>query len=153
MKPLDEIDRNILRQLQDNARLSNADLADRVGLSPSPCWQRVKRLEESGLIQGYVAILDQKQLGMPDTIIIEVTLERHDDEVIERFGRALTDLPEILEAYLTTGEYDYFIKVAINGTEGYERFLREKLYRIPGIRHTRSCFALRCLKRRFSVTP
>ena len=90
---------------------------------------------------------------MPDTIIIEVTLERHDDEVIERFGQALTDLPEILEAYLTTGEYDYFIKVAINGTEGYERFLREKLYRIPGIRHTRSCFALRCLKRRFSVTP
>jgi Lrp/AsnC family leucine-responsive transcriptional regulator len=90
---------------------------------------------------------------VPDTIIIEVTLERHDDEVIERFGKALTDLPEILEAYLTTGEYDYFIKVAINGTEGYERFLREKLYRIPGIRHTRSCFALRCLKRRFSVTP
>ena len=153
MKPLDEIDRNILRQLQDNARLSNADLAERVGLSPSPCWQRVKRLEDSGLIQGYVAILDHKQLGMPDTIIIEVTLERHDDEVIERFGKALTDLPEILEAYLTTGEYDYFIKVAINGTEGYERFLREKLYRIPGIRHTRSCFALRCLKRRFSVTP
>ena len=153
MKPLDEIDRNILRQLQDNARLSNADLAERVGLSPSPCWQRVKRLEDSGFIQGYVAILDHKQLGMPDTIIIEVTLERHDDEVIERFGRALTDLPEILEAYLTTGEYDYFIKVAINGTEGYERFLREKLYRIPGIRHTRSCFALRCLKRRFSVTP
>ncbi len=153
MKPLDEIDRNILRQLQDNARLSNAELAERVGLSPSPCWQRVKRLEDSGLIQGYVAILDHKQLGMPDTIIIEVTLERHDDEVIERFGRALTDLPEILEAYLTTGEYDYFIKVAINGTEGYERFLREKLYRIPGIRHTRSCFALRCLKRRFSVTP
>lgn len=153
MKPLDEIDRNILRQLQDNARLSNAELAERVGLSPSPCWQRVKRLEDSGFIQGYVAILDHKQLGMPDTIIIEVTLERHDDEVIERFGRALTDLPEILEAYLTTGEYDYFIKVAINGTEGYERFLREKLYRIPGIRHTRSCFALRCLKRRFSVTP
>lgn len=153
MKALDEIDRRILRELQDNARLSNADLAERVGLSASPCWQRVKRLEDSGYIQGYVAILDHKRLGMPDTIIIEVTLERHDDEVIERFGRALTDLPEILEAYLTTGEYDYFIKVAINGTEGYERFLREKLYRIPGIRHTRSCFALRCLKRRFSVTP
>jgi Lrp/AsnC family leucine-responsive transcriptional regulator len=153
MKTLDEIDRRILRELQDNARLSNAELAERVGLSASPCWQRVKRLEESGYIQGYVAILDHKRLGMPDTIIIEVTLERHDDEVIERFGRALTDLPEILEAYLTTGEYDYFIKIAIDGTEGYERFLREKLYRIPGIRHTRSCFALRCLKRRFSVTP
>jgi Lrp/AsnC family leucine-responsive transcriptional regulator len=153
MKRLDDIDRAILRELQANARLSNTELAERVGLSPSPCWQRVKRLEDSGCIQGYVAILDHKRLGMPDTVIIEVTLERHDDEGIERFGRALTDLPEILEAYLTTGEYDYFVKVAIDGTEGYERFLREKLYRIPGIRHTRSCFALRCLKRQFSVAP
>jgi Lrp/AsnC family leucine-responsive transcriptional regulator len=153
LKPLDDIDRAILRELQNEGRLSNTELADRVGLSPSPCWQRVKRLEESGFIEGYVAVLNQKLLGMPDTVVIEVTLEKHDDEVLERFGRALTDLPEVLEAYLTTGEYDYFIKVAIDGTEGYERFLRERLYRIPGIRHTRSCFALRCLKRRLSVTP
>lgn len=153
MKPIDELDRAILRELQANARISNADLADRVGLSASPCWQRVKRLEDGGYIEGYAAVLDQKRLGLPDTVIIEVTLEKHDDEVLERFGRALTDLPEVLEAYLTTGEYDYFVKVAVDGTEGYERFLRERLYRIPGIRHTRSCFALRCLKRRLSVTP
>lgn len=153
MKPLDDLDRAILRELQANARISNADLAERVGLSASPCWQRVKRLEDNGYIEGYVAVLGQKQLGLPDTVIIEVTLEKHDDEVLERFGRALTDLPEVLEAYLTTGEYDYFIKVAVDGTEGYERFLRKSLYRIPGIRHTRSCFALRCLKRRLSVSP
>lgn len=153
MKLLDEIDRAILRELQGNARISNTELAERVRLSASPCWQRVKRLEEAGYIEGYVAVLDQKRLGRPDTVIIEVTLEKHDDEVLERFGRALTDLPEVLEAYLTTGEYDYFIKVAVDGTEGYERFLRERLYRIPGIRHTRSCFALRCLKRRLSVSP
>lgn len=153
MKPLDDLDRAILRELQNDARLSNAELAERVGLSASPCWQRVKRLEDNGYIEAYVAVLDQKLLGMPETVIIEVTLERHDDEVLEKFGRALTDLPEVLEAYLTTGEYDYFVKVAIDGTEGYERFLRERLYRIPGIRHTRSCFALRCLKRRLSVTP
>lgn len=153
MKPLDELDRAILRELQNNARISNSDLAERVGLSSSPCWQRVKRLEDSGYIEGYVAVLDQKRLGMPDTVIIEVTLEKHDDEILGKFGRALTELPEVLEAYLTTGEYDYFVKVAIDGTEGYERFLRERLYRIPGIRHTRSCFALRCLKRRLSVTP
>lgn len=153
MKPLDDIDRGILRELQANARLSNADLAERIGLSASPCWQRVKRLEDTGYIEGYVAVLDQKRLGLPDTVIIEVTLEKHDDEGLERFGRALTGLPEVLEAYLTTGEYDYFVKVAVDGTEGYERFLREHLYRIPGIRHTRSCFALRCLKRRLSVSP
>lgn len=153
MKPLDDLDRAILRELQANARISNADLAERVGLSASPCWQRVKRLEDNGYIEGYVAVLGQKRLGLPDTVIIEVTLEKHDDEVLERFGRALADLSEVLEAYLTTGEYDYFIKVAVDGTEGYERFLRERLYRIPGIRHTRSCFALRCLKRRLSVSP
>jgi Lrp/AsnC family transcriptional regulator, leucine-responsive regulatory protein len=153
MKPLDDLDRAILRELQANARVSNVDLAERVGLSASPCWQRVKRLEDNGYIEGYVAVLDQKRLGFPDTVIIEVTLEKHDDEVLERFGRALADLPEVLEAYLTTGEYDYFVKVAVDGTEGYERFLRERLYRIPGIRHSRSCFALRCLKRRLSVSP
>jgi Lrp/AsnC family transcriptional regulator, leucine-responsive regulatory protein len=153
MKPLDDIDRAILRELQGNGRLSNTELAERVGLSPSPCWQRVKRLEEGGYIEGYAAVLNQKQLGMPDTVIIEVTLERHDDEVLEKFGRALTDLPQVLEAYLTSGKYDYFVKVAVDGTEGYERFLRERLYRIPGIRHTRSCFALKCIKRQLSVTP
>lgn len=153
MKSLDDLDRAILRELQNNARISNTDLAERVGLSASPCWQRVKRLEDAGYIEGYAAVLDQKRLGMPDTVIIEVTLEKHDDEMLSRFGRALTELPEVLEAYLTTGEYDYFVKVAIDGTEGYERFLRERLYKIPGIRHTRSCFALRCLKRRLSVTP
>ena len=153
MKALDNIDRKILRELQASGRLTNAQLAERVGLSASPCWQRVKRLEDDGTITGYAALLDQKRLGLPDTVIIEVTLERHDDEVLERFGQALTDLPEVLEAYLTTGEYDYFIKVAIAGTEGYERFLREKLYKIPGIRHTRTCFTLRCLKRNFSVVP
>ena len=150
---MDDLDRKILRELQADGRLTNAQLAERVGLSASPCWQRVKRLEVDGYITGYAALLDQKRLGLPDTVLIEVTLERHDDEVLERFGRALTDLPEVLEAYLTTGEYDYFIKVAIAGTEGYERFLREKLYKIPGIRHTRTVFTLRCLKRNFSVVP
>lgn len=152
-RSLDEFDRKILRQLQANARLSNSELAERVGLSASPCWSRVKRLEEAGYITDYVAVLDQRKLGLPDTVIIEVTLERHDDEILERFGTALTALPEVLEAYLTTGEYDYFVKVAIPGTEGYERFLRERLYKIPGIRHTRSCFVLRSLKRKLSVAP
>ena len=115
-KPLDQFDRAILRELMRDARISNTELASRIGLSPSPCWQRVKRLEECGIIESYTAVLDQRRLDMPDTVIIEVTLEKHDDEILGQFGKALTDLPEVLEAYLTTGEYDYFVKVAVNGT-------------------------------------
>jgi Lrp/AsnC family leucine-responsive transcriptional regulator len=150
---LDEIDRKILRTLSRDGRISNQKLAEVVNLSPTPCWNRVKALEEAGFITGYVALLDQRALGLPDTVIIEVTLDRHDDEIFKRFGEALAKLPEVIEAYLLTGEYDYLIKVAVAGTEGYEQFLRQKLYKIPGIRHSRSTFALRCLKRVHSVMP
>ena len=152
-KPLDRIDRKILRELQADARISNGELAERVGLSASPCWQRVRRLEADGYIQGYTAILDQARLGAAETVLIEVTLDRHDDAMLEDFGRAMAELEEVLEVYLTTGEYDYFIKVAVNGTAGYEEFLRTKLYRVRGIRHSRSSFTLRCLKRTHSVVP
>ena len=148
---LDEIDRKILRALQQDARLTTAQLADRVGLSTTPCWNRLKRLETQGYIDGYVALLNQDKLGLPETVIIELTLDRHDEEMLERFGQLLTSLPEVIEAYLTTGDYDYVVKVAVESTAGYERFLREKLYRIPGIRHSRSSFALRCLKKLTSV--
>lgn len=150
---LDEIDRKILRELCHDARISNQKLAERVNLSPTPCWNRVRALENAGIITEYVAVLDQGALGLPDTVIIEVTLERHDDEIFQRFGDALAQLPEVMEAYLLTGEYDYLIKVAVAGTEGYERFLRQKLYKLPGIRNSRSTFALRCLKRVHSVVP
>lgn len=150
---LDEIDRKILRELRSDGRISNQKLAERVGLSPTPCWNRVRALEAAGIITDYVAVLDQRTLGMPDTVIIEVQLERHDDAVFQAFGDALVELPEVMEAYLVTGEYDYLIKVAVSGTEGYERFLRQKLYKIRGIRHSRSTFALRCLKRAHSVVP
>ena len=148
---LDDVDRRILRALQQDARLTTAQLAERVGLSTTPCWNRLKRLESQGYIDGYVALLNQQMLGLPDTVIIGVTLDRHDDEMLERFGNMLADLPEVIEAYLTTGDYDYLVKVAVEGTAGYERFLRQKLYKIPGIRHTRSSFALRSLKKRSSV--
>ena len=150
---LDEIDRRILRVLAKDGRVSNQKLAEQVNLSTTPCWNRVKALEESGVISDYVAILDQQALGFPDIVIIEVTLDHHDDEIIRSFGEALAELPEVIEAYLLTGEYDYLIKVAVAGTAGYERFLREKLYRIPGIRHSRSTFTLRCLKRIHSAMP
>ena len=149
---LDEIDRKILRTLSQDGRISNQKLAETVNLSPTPCWHRVRALEESGYVKGYVAVLDQRTLGLPDTVIIEVTVDRHDDEIFQRFSDALADLPEVMEAYLLSGEYDYLIKVAVSGTEGYERFLRQKLYKLPGVTHTRSTFTLRCLKRTPSVT-
>lgn len=143
---LDAIDRRILRELSRDGRLSNAELAGRVGLSPSPCWQRTRRLEAEGFIRGYTATLDQERLGLPETVLIEVTLDRHDDSVLENFGRQMADMPEVIEVWLVTGEYDYIVKVAVNGTRGYEEFLRKRLYRVPGIRNSRSSFALRCLK-------
>lgn len=150
---LDEIDRKILRILRSDGRITNQKLADSVHLSPTPCWNRVRALEEQGYIEGYAAILSQRALGLPDTVIIEVTLERHDDEIFEQFGKELARMPEVMEASLLTGDYDYLIKVAVAGTEGYERFLRQRLYKIPGIRHSRSTFVLRTLKRTHSVEP
>ena len=150
---LDAIDQRILRELRSDGRLSNAKLAERVGLSATPCWNRVRALEDAGVIEGYAALLNQKALGLPDTVIIEVTLDKHDERTLERFGEALADLPEVVEAFLVSGEYDYLIKVAVAGTEGYESFLRRKLYRLPGFQNSRSIFALRCLKRSISVEP
>ena len=150
---LDEIDRRILRELRRDGRISNASLAEKVGLSASPCWNRVRQMEEAKVIEGYTVLLNQKALGLPETVMIEVTLDRHDDETFERFGQALADMPEVMEAYLLTGEYDYLIRVAVAGTEGYEEFLRRKLYKLEGLRHSRSTFVLRCLKRSHSVEP
>ena len=150
---MDAIDLKILRELRLNARITNAELSERVGVSATPCWNRVRSLEKSGIIQRYVAVFDQAALGVPDTVIIEITLDHHDDEALGRFEEALAGLPEVVEAFLVTGEYDYYIKAAVAGAAGYERFLRDKLYKIPGVRHTRTSFTLRCLKQTFSVEP
>jgi Lrp/AsnC family leucine-responsive transcriptional regulator len=152
-RPLDHIDRQILRALQHNARLTNNQLAETVGLSPSPCWQRTRRLEDEGFIQRYQAVLDPAKLGIPEMVIIYVTLDRHDDAVLEEFGQAMAAMPEVIEVYLLTGEYDYIIKVAVDSTSGYEQFLRKRLYRVPGIRHSRSSFTLRCLKQGVVPVP
>jgi Lrp/AsnC family leucine-responsive transcriptional regulator len=150
---MDTIDRKILRALARKARLTNAELAEEVGLSPSPCWTRVKRLEQAGVIQGYHALLDQAALGLPDTVFLEVMMERHDDTHLARFEEAVLAIPEVLECWLVTGEYDYVLKAAVGGTAGYEALLREKIYRLPGVRHTRTAFTLRCLKRTLSPVP
>ena len=143
---LDKFDLAILKVLQGDARASLNDIGAAVGLSATPCWNRIKRMEEEGLIQGYTALVNPEGLGYADTVILQVTLESHTDEMLYAFGRALEAVPEVTEAYLVSGDYDYYIRVAIKDTRDYERFLRERLYKIPGIRHSRSSFVLRCLK-------
>jgi Lrp/AsnC family leucine-responsive transcriptional regulator len=150
-RTINSVDLKIMRELHRDGRISNKELSERVGLSAAQCWQRLKRLQDDGYIAGYSANLDLEKLGYGETVLLEVQMERHDKQSVRAFGEAVANIPEVLEVYLTTGDFDYFIKVAVGGTADYERFLQEKLYQVPGIRHTRSIFALRCLKRETSV--
>ena len=143
---LDKIDRRILSELRQDGRLTVTQLAEKVGLSSSPCWTRVKRLENLNIIEGYTAKINSKAIGINELFFIEITLERHDDEILEQFSEALAYMPEVVEAHLVTGDYDYLLKVAVKNAEHYERFLRKNLYSMKGVRHTRSIFALRPLK-------
>jgi Lrp/AsnC family leucine-responsive transcriptional regulator len=143
---LDKFDLAILRVLQDNARASLNEIGAAVGLSSTPCWNRIKRMETAGVIRGYTVNIDPAALGFMDTVIVHVTLESHSEETLYEFGRALAQIPEVMEAFLVSGDYDYYIRIAVRDTRDYERLLREQLYRIPGIRHSKSSFVLRRLK-------
>ena len=143
---LDHLDRQILTCLQADARQSLAEIGARVGLSTTPCWTRIKRMEEAGVITGYTVRINPAAIGFAETVIVQVVLESHTDEVLAAFGQALAQIPEVLEAFLISGDYDYHIRIAVRDTRDYERLLRERLYRIPGIRHSKSSFVLRKLK-------
>jgi Lrp/AsnC family transcriptional regulator, leucine-responsive regulatory protein len=148
MKPLslDKFDLAILAMLQRDSRASLQEISARVGLTSTPCWARIKRMEAEGVIQGYTVRIDPAAVGFSETVIVQVTLESHTDETLFEFGKALEEIPEVLEAYLVSGDYDYYIRIAVRDTRDYERLLRERLYRIPGIRHSKSSFVLRRLK-------
>ena len=143
---VDKFDLAILKVLQEDARASLQDISKRVGLSSTPCWNRIRKMEAAGVIQGYTARIDPAAIGFTETVIVQVTLESHTDETLYDFGRTLEQIPEVLEAYLVSGDYDYYIRIAVKDTRDYERLLRERLYRIPGIRHSKSSFVLRTLK-------
>ena len=144
---LDRIDIAILRALQRDARLSLAEISTEVGLTASPCWTRIKRLEEEGVIEGYSVRLNAEKIGLRDTVIVQLTLDSHSDQALERFGHELEQIPEVQEAFLVSGDYDYYLRLAVADTRDYERLLREKLYKIPGVRNSKSSFVLRQLKR------
>jgi Lrp/AsnC family leucine-responsive transcriptional regulator len=103
-------------------------------------------MENEGVIQGYTVRVDPSAIGLSETVIVQVTLESHTDETLYDFGKILEQIPEVMEAYLVSGDYDYYIRIAVKDTRDYERLLRERLYRIPGIRHSKSSFVLRTLK-------
>lgn len=147
----DKLDMAILRELLRDSRRSLQEIGQQVGLSSTACWNRIKQLEAAGVLQGYSIRVDLEQLGYQNTVIVQVNLESHSDETLYEFGRVLETIPEVLEAHLVSGDYDYFIRIAVRDTRDYERLLREKLYKIPGIRHSKSSFVLRTLKQ--SASP
>src|SRR5206468_10955567 len=142
----DKFDLAILRELLADSRRSMQDIGEAVKLSATACWSRIKRMEAEGIIRKYSIDLDRAGLGYKDTVIVQLTLASNSDETLYRFGQALARITEVLDAYLVSGDYDYYIRIAVKDTRDYERLLREKLYKIPGIRHSKSHFVLRVLK-------
>ena len=140
---LDRIDREILRVLQADARTPIVDVAAEVGLSPSPCARRVKRLEREGIIVRYATVIDQKAAGLPVSVFCNVTLEKQIKGALETFQTAILIRPEVMECYLMTGESDYLLRVVVADLEAYERFIVEHLTRVPGIANIKSSFALK----------
>ena len=143
---LDAIDRKILAILQDDCRITMQELAERVGLSASPCHRRVKILEEKGVLKRYIALVDQKAVGLPVSVFISIKLERQKEEDLERFAKAISGWREVLECYLMTGHRDYLLRVVVSDLSAYERFLKQKLTRVSGISSIESSFALDQIK-------
>lgn len=143
---LDAYDRRILTALQRDGRLTNVQLADEIGLSASPCLRRVRNLEEAGVIRGYQATLEAEAVGLGLTVFVGVKVERHHEVEAERFQTAVSALPEVISAFLVSGEADFLLHVVVPDLRGYERFLTEVLLRLPGVRDIRSNFAIKAVK-------
>lgn len=139
----DDIDRRILRALQNDGRLSNIELADRIGLSPSPCLRRVKQLEAAGVLSRYVGLVDPEAVGLAVSVFIRVSLERQTIEGLDRFEAVVGRWPEVMECYLMSGDSDYQLRVIVPSLAAYEAFLRERLTQAPGVSKIQSSFALR----------
>lgn len=144
--PLDALDRRILQELQHNAKLTNAELARRVGLSPSPCLARVRALEASGVIHRHVTLLDPLRVGLGVSVFIEVRLEQQVERALQSFEAAISAYPEVLECYLMTGDSDYLLRVVVPDVPALERFIVQRLSKVRGVANIRSSFALKQVK-------
>lgn len=145
---MDSIDRKIVRVLQADGRIKLSDLAEQVGLSPTPCARRLDRLQETGVITGYAAQVDAEKLGLPVTIFISVELAAQDRAAIDAFERAIARCDEVMECYLMTGSRDILLRVVAADLGAFDAFLENRLMQIPGIRNLRSNFALRTMIKR-----
>lgn len=143
---MDRIDRNILHLLQRDCRQPIAELADRIGLSPSACHRRVKQLEEQGIIAGYAAQLNRRKLGYTMEFFVEISLASQAEETLRAFEDAVRLVPEILECHLMSGNADYMIRIAATGPDAYERIHRERLGRLPGVSKIQSSLVLRSIQ-------
>jgi Lrp/AsnC family leucine-responsive transcriptional regulator len=146
MHQFDDIDRRILALLQEDARLTVQEIADRVGLSSSPCHRRMRQLEERGVIVKTIAMVDQKAVGLPVSVFVSIKLERQKEKDLEKFARAISGWREVLECYLMTGPRDYLLRVVVPDLAAYEQFLKQKLTRLDGISSIESSFALDQIK-------
>ena len=140
---LDKTDLKILHSLQNDARMSNTDLADRVGLSPSPCLRRVRALEESGVIRRYAGILDPARVGLPISVFVNVSLRSQERASLEEFEQQILRYPEVMECYLMTGSFDYMLRVVLPDLDSYQRFLADKLTRIKSVANIQSSMTLK----------
>ena len=147
----DRTDRLILEALQGNARLTNAALAEKVHLSESACLRRVRALEQSGLITGYSALVSQEKAGFPVNVFVNITLDRQDQKDLQAFEAAVRCIPEVMECYLMSGDYDYLVRVVVGDTADFERIHSQHLTRLPGVVRVHSSFALRTVQKSFSL--
>ena len=141
-RALDKVDMQILEALQTDGRLTATELADKAGLTASPCLRRLRLLEQSGVIRGYTALVDQAKVGLPISVFVSIKLERQSEDAMERFETAVRRCPEVLECYLMTGPRDYLLRVVARDLDDYERFVKGTLTRISGIANIESSFAL-----------
>ena len=143
MVELDTTDCRILTALQKSGRMSNAELSERVNLSPSACHRRVQRLETEGVIANYVALLDPRKLDRPTTVFVEITLSGQSEEVLDAFEREVALIPDLLECNLMAGSADYLLKISARDTDDFARIHRRYLARLPGVAQMHSSFSLR----------
>jgi len=148
---LDRIDRKILDTLQKDGRIANADLAEKVGLSASACLRRVRALEEAGIIERYVALLDQRKLGRLMDVFVEISLTGQSQETLENFERAVARSGEIMECFLMAGDADYILRLTAEDPMDFERIHRDHLARLPGVLRMKSSFAIRPIVRRTAI--
>jgi len=148
---LNKLNKAILKEMQKDGKISNVELAEKVHLSPSACLRRVKLLEEQGIIQAYVMLVDQEALGLSGNVFVEITLSSQKQEMLDAFEEKIKYVPEVMECYLITGDYDYLLRVVVADTADFERIHHQHLSHLPGVTRIKTLFTLRTVTKRTDI--